>query len=304
MTVPNPSKINQGLIVVRIGAATPGYPRGFNLQEGDRIEFSIRMDKSNRAMRYEQIREAFRGGVELEEQRLLEGPVRAEVRSIQRRISIARTRNDWDEVGRLLDELSHYSDPPQYGHLVRSDIMAAVDATVTYPRGNRPPLEIMREAFSVMFAALPFNAMGSMVGPLRKSPSSEDVDLLRDSMVLAHEIAYDALKFDRGLAQVYIGAHHLARLLKFSDLNSLDELKDRVLYEFARLREASIGMRNDEAVGLLDYLRADAQASKDEPVFEPKGLEWVFEGEDSPRPDRARRFAMKPRATVDEPEES
>jgi hypothetical protein len=303
-TVSHPSKTNHGIVVVRIGEAARGSPRGVNLQDGERIEFWIRMDKSNRPMRYEQIREAFRGGVELEEQRHLEGPIRVEIRKIQQSISSARKKGDWKQVGESLDTLEHFADPPQYGHRVRSDILQSVFAAISYPRGNCPPLEVVRKAFDVSDAALPSNSIGSMVAPSRTRPSSEDVELLRTAAMMGYETAYDGLKFDRGLAWVYVGAHHHAHVLKFSRLNSLDEFTDWIRSWFDALCEYANEVGNEDAVRLLDHLKADALASEeDESVAEPEGLEWVLEGEDSPRPDTSWQSLEEFRSKAGEDEE-
>lgn len=125
-------------------------------------------------------------------------------------------------------------------------------------------------------AALPiFSLVRRRPGPT----TPEEQELLLRTCDLGFSLAYDAMRYLGDLASAEQGIGLLWAVLRFAELNGLQEVKKEALEEFGRLRDTAEKDAAEsicpQALEWLEYRRADALAIRDEDA--PKLPQALFD---------------------------
>lgn len=172
-----------------------------------------------------------------------------------------RQTTDWEQLKDDVQALFRYTDS-RYSHTVHEEVLSAM-ASVTYFVSRGMPKEVVEAIKTNISAALPIY---TLVGK-QDNQNPSGVQLLLRGCDLGFELAYDALRYLKDLSTMDIGLELLREILRFAQLNALNDVREKALGEFTRLEEVARNhapeIREDALVWIC-FKRDDALAVDDD----------------------------------------
>lgn len=148
------------------------------------------------------------------------------------RYEIEIARDDWKEIEKLLIKLNSYG--REFGYEVRREVLSAVYEATDYVRFGTT-IDLIRAATNVVYNSIP---LYSLRGPASHKITKKDIELIKMAGEIGFDILYDASKYFREIKIVKEGADLLARILRYAQINKLDELEKEILQHFTACEES------------------------------------------------------------------
>ncbi|MBI5779592.1 MAG: HNH endonuclease [Planctomycetes bacterium] len=148
------------------------------------------------------------------------------------RYEIEIVRDDWKEIEKLLIKLNSYG--REFGYEVRREVLSAVYEATDYVRFGTT-IDLIRAATNVVYNSIP---LYSLRGPASHKITKKDIELIKTAGEIGFNILYDASKYFREIKIVKKGADLLARILRYAQINKLDELEKEILQHFTACEES------------------------------------------------------------------
>ena len=172
-----------------------------------------------------------------------------------------RQTTDWEQLKDDVQALFRYTDS-RYGYTVHEEVLSAM-ASVTYFVRRGMPKEVVEAIKTNISGALPIY---TLVGK-QDNQNPSGVQLLLRGCDLGFELAYDALRYLKDLSTMDIGVELLWEILRFAQLNVLNDVKEKALGQFTCLEEVARThapeIREDALVWIC-FKRDDALAVDDD----------------------------------------
>ena len=179
-----------------------------------------------------------------------------------RKISFHMDSQNWSSVEKCLDEIAPYPASWHYGDQLRSEVLDILYSLACSTRHEMPE-SVASQIESIASAALP---IASLVAPAHKLPSEEQIHIFQSALSIGFSLAHDAVKYLKNHKVMFAGTHLLRKVLRYSHLNKLEELKKETLGRFEHLLEVA-GYANDEyAKEWIIFDRDDALALDGDPL--------------------------------------
>jgi hypothetical protein len=162
---------------------------------------------------------------------------------------------EWDKKIQFLKLLNPYTDF-RYGYNVRTELLETLNHLAGLTRAGMTS-EVAYMIENLADSILP---IFSLVRPARTKPKGKDIALLRQAVDIGINLAHDGAKYLRNIRIIDRGARILWGVLRFAQLNNLEELKKDTINEFCTLEETAKIKGFSDGKRWLEFLRLDALA--------------------------------------------
>jgi len=162
-------------------------------------------------------------------------------------------RTTWDKTLRLLTTLEPFTDF-RYGNESRMEILDALSCLADRTKSGMT-YEVANRIVQLANSILP---IFTLKGPAHKRTKEKDIVLFRQAVDIGSKIAYEATKYLRDLHIAAAGAEMLWTVLRFANVNKLNDLKKEAINEFRSLENIADKIGFDDGKRWFEFERLDA----------------------------------------------